>query len=111
MVTHRFANERRKQHRWTMVRERALPFLRTRTGGAVCKAERDAPLKEQLKVALQALSQKQRDVFTLVYFEQMTLKETAETLSIAEGTAKSHLHRALVQLRTDLSEVWKAIQK
>ena len=104
-------NERRKRYRWAMVRERALPFLRTHTRTEVGKSEQDIPLKEKLKLALQALSQKQREVFILVYFEQMTLKEAAETLSIAEGTAKSHLHRALVQLRTDLSEVWKAIQK
>ena len=32
-------------------------------------------LKEQLKFALQALSQKQREVFIWVYFEQMTLRK------------------------------------
>jgi RNA polymerase sigma-70 factor (ECF subfamily) len=52
-----------------------------------------------LTEALAALSDKDREVLLLVAWEQLTSAEVAVVLDIPEGTARSRLHRARVQLR------------
>ena len=52
-----------------------------------------------LTEALAALSAEDREVLLLVAWEQLTSAEVAVVLDIPEGTARSRLHRARVQLR------------
>lgn len=52
--------------------------------------------------ALEALSEMQREVFLGCHEQGHTLDEIAARLQIAPGTARSHLHRALVTLRDRL---------
>ncbi len=68
----------------------------------------DAPLRGRIAAALDALSAGQREVFVLVHLEGFTVSETAATLGKAEGTVKSHLHRALRALRGELADLWEA---
>lgn len=68
----------------------------------------DPVLRRRIATALDALSRLQREVFVLVHFEEFTVKETALILEKAEGTVKSHLHRALAKLRVELADVWVA---
>jgi RNA polymerase sigma-70 factor (sigma-E family) len=51
--------------------------------------------------ALGRLSQVQREVVVLRYFVMLTEQQTAEALSIAPGTVKSRLSRALAHLAQD----------
>ncbi|KIG16477.1 hypothetical protein DB30_04390 [Enhygromyxa salina] len=51
------------------------------------------------------LSEAQRAVFVLVYLEGFTLDQAAEMLDKAPGTVRTHLHRALKTLRSELAEV------
>jgi len=67
-------------------------------------AATDPLLREVIERALDRLSESQRAVFILVHVEQMTVVEAASMMGCALGTAKSHLHRALQKLRTELSE-------
>jgi RNA polymerase sigma-70 factor (ECF subfamily) len=62
----------------------------------------DPALRARIAAAMDQLSPGQRAVFTLVHLEGFTLREAAEITSVAPGTAKSHLHRALVSLRSTL---------
>jgi RNA polymerase sigma-70 factor (ECF subfamily) len=55
-----------------------------------------------LTVALDALSDEDREVLLLVAWEQLTSAEVAVVLDIPQGTARSRLHRARVQLRAYL---------
>lgn len=55
--------------------------------------------QQHVHSALNALSPETRDVFILHYTAGLSLSETAETMGIREGTAKSRLHRGLVELR------------
>lgn len=57
-----------------------------------------------LNHALKDLSPRQRAVFTLRHFEELSLKEIAEALELEEGTIKAHLHRAVRQIREKLQE-------
>ena len=56
--------------------------------------------------ALDRLTHHQRTAFVLVRLEGLTVAEAAVVLGCAEGTLKSHLHRALVSLRTDLAPAY-----
>lgn len=57
-----------------------------------------------LRKSLQNLSSRQQVVFVLRHFEGLALKEIAEHLGLETGTVKAHLHRAVTQVRKDLSE-------
>lgn len=52
--------------------------------------------------ALDRLSEQQRAVVVLVYWEAMTLAEVAEVLDVSEGTVKRHHERAKSKLRKAL---------
>jgi RNA polymerase sigma-70 factor, ECF subfamily len=58
-----------------------------------------------LAAALSRLSIDQRTVLALHYAADLSLREVAATLGIPNGTAKSRLNAALVELRRQLGEV------
>jgi RNA polymerase sigma-70 factor (ECF subfamily) len=55
--------------------------------------------------ALEQLTANQRSAFVLIHLEGYTVSETAELLQKRSGTIKSHLHRALRSLRTNLADL------
>jgi RNA polymerase sigma-70 factor (ECF subfamily) len=59
-------------------------------------------LGDRISAALRALPERQRAVFVLRHYEEMTLEEIAEALDLRLGTVKSTLHRALQGLRLRL---------
>jgi RNA polymerase sigma-70 factor (ECF subfamily) len=65
---------------------------------------------ETLYAALQALPTEQRETLGLVFFQGLSMDETAYVLHVSTGTVKSRLHRAKARVRAlmeadDLSEV------
>lgn len=58
----------------------------------------------QLRHALSRLEAGYREILTLHYFQDLSLKQAAGVLGIPVGTAKSRLHRALEALRGVLGE-------
>ncbi len=63
-------------------------------------------LRHKVEEALQALSERQRQVFILREWRGMTIKETSLTLGCSENSVKQHHFRALRELRKQLAEVW-----
>jgi RNA polymerase sigma-70 factor (ECF subfamily) len=59
-------------------------------------------LAERISAALRALPERQRAVFVLRHYEEMTLEQIACALDLRLGTVKSTLHRALQGLRLRL---------
>jgi RNA polymerase sigma factor (sigma-70 family) len=55
--------------------------------------------KQLLAAGLAALSQRQREVLALRYFEDLSVADTAAIMGTSEGTVKSYTSRALQQLR------------
>lgn len=53
---------------------------------------------------LARLPAQQRQLLTLRYFSDLTVRSIAEVMDIPEGTVKSRLHTAVNALRTQLSE-------
>lgn len=67
-------------------------------------------LRQQIAQALQALSERQRQVFILREWRGMSINETATTLGCSENTIKQHHFRAMRELRKQLAEVWDYAQ-
>jgi len=57
--------------------------------------------RSELAAVLNVLPEEQREVLLMRFVDDMSLQEIAEALSIALGTVKSRLHRALEALRQD----------
>ena len=55
---------------------------------------RHQQLEKEVKKESQSLSPKQRTVFQLKIFQEMSIPEIASILNLAEGTVKTHLFRA-----------------
>jgi RNA polymerase sigma-70 factor (ECF subfamily) len=53
--------------------------------------------------ALETLSPMHREVMHLVFYENLTVRETAELLEIPEGTVKSRMHHARQALAKELA--------
>lgn len=55
-----------------------------------------------LLAAVQQLPQRQREVLHLVFYQDLTIEESARTLGISLGTARTHFERGKQQLRERL---------
>lgn len=62
-----------------------------------------AEVREQIESTLKALDEKYRVVFVLRDIEGLSVRETAETLDLTEGTVKVRLLRARLMLREQLT--------
>jgi RNA polymerase sigma-70 factor, ECF subfamily len=67
--------------------------------------------KQVLWLAIQRLSETDRQVIYLRYFLELSVDEVAQATGVASGTVKSRLHRSLKKLRIvleqELPEYWK----
>lgn len=59
----------------------------------------DAELRDRLLTCLGMLSDRQREVVTLRFFEQLSVAETAQAMGCAQGTVKATLSQAIRALR------------
>jgi len=69
--------------------------------------ERALLAREQVAIVasiLENLPPQQRSVFSLRFFEEMTLEEIAEAIQLEIGTVKAHLFRAVSKVRKILKE-------
>ena len=60
---------------------------------------------KDLLAAIMKLSLKYREVILLYYYQEFSIKETAEVLSIPEATASTRLRRAKAALKRDLGGI------
>ena len=68
---------------------------------------KQAEIEQILQKAAQSLSPGFRTVFFLRDVEELSTQETAELLGLTEGAVKARLFRARLQLREELSKVFK----
>ena len=62
----------------------------------------------RLNAALEKLSPRQRAVFTLRHFEDMSLEEIGDVLDLDVGTVKAHMFRAVAKLRDRVARpLWR----
>jgi len=61
-------------------------------------------IRDRLRQAMGALSPRQRSIFVMKHFEEMSIPEIAEVTGLDAGTIKSHLFRAAQKMRERLSD-------
>ena len=61
-------------------------------------------IRERLQEAIGDLSPRQKTVFTLKHFEELSIPEIAELTGLDSGTVKSHLFRAAHKIRERLRD-------
>jgi RNA polymerase sigma factor (sigma-70 family) len=86
-------------------RARATKRQPVRTRTSVATVEEQALAHDdraRVAAALDALSVRQRQCVALRYYEQLSDAEIAATLHLSEGSAKTHLRRALAALKQHL---------
>ncbi len=59
---------------------------------------------EQLNAAVQKLPWHLRQTIVLHYFQQLTIKETAEAINVSQATIKGRINRALKKLKKNLTK-------
>jgi len=61
-------------------------------------------LQQSMKTALENLTFKQQQALTLRLWQGLSVKETAVAMGISEGSVKTHLSRAVQEMRVHLEE-------
>ena len=59
-------------------------------------------LENDVKTAMNTLSERQRSIFQLKIFQEMSIAEIAKMMGLAEGTVKTHLFRATQVIQKQL---------
>jgi RNA polymerase sigma-70 factor (ECF subfamily) len=102
----------------SIVHNRAIDRMRRRTRRPEAILDETAPIPDpeddpsdqvvsaaeraEVRTAMNALSNDQRQTVELVYFKGLTINETAEQMKVPTGTVKSRLRLALGHLRQEL---------
>jgi RNA polymerase sigma-70 factor (ECF subfamily) len=66
-----------------------------------------AQISSRLEAALDRLSARQRAVFTLRHYDDLSLDEIGELLGLDVGTVKAHMFRAVSKLRGELRDLYE----
>jgi RNA polymerase sigma-70 factor (ECF subfamily) len=91
--------------RWRTVRETWSALWHDEPAHTAHQASGDPLLRRRIAKALAQLSRSQREAFVLVHLEGFSVREAATCMGKPEGTVKSHLHRALRTLRSELADL------
>lgn len=67
---------------------------------------RAGEITARLTAALEKLSPRQRAVFTLRHYEDLSLEEIGTILGLDVGTVKAHMFRAITKLRQELQDLY-----
>lgn len=73
------------------------------------EAER-AELRSAIKSAVEALSPRRREVFTLFYLQDLSYKETAEVMNIRQQSVANYLQAAIADLRQSLAPFFPGLE-
>jgi RNA polymerase sigma-70 factor, ECF subfamily len=105
--------DRLRSHKWQIWRRRPSPedeaTILSMTASRAPESEAQCFAREiraRLTIALGRLSPRQRAVFILRHYDEMSLEEIGEVLGLDVGTVKAHMFRAVSKLREDLRDLY-----
>jgi RNA polymerase sigma-70 factor, ECF subfamily len=105
--------DRLRSHKWQIWRRRPAPkdeaLILSMTASRAPESEAQcfaSEISARLAIALGRLSPRQRAVFTLRHYDEMSLEEIGEVLGLDVGTVKAHMFRAVNKLREDLRDLY-----
>jgi len=105
--------DRLRSRKWQFWRRRPSPAdesaILAMTPSAAPEAEQRALSNEigvRIEKALEKLSTRQRTVFTLRHYEDMSLEEIGHVLGVDSGTVKAHMFRAVSKMREELRDLY-----
>ncbi len=104
-VQETFVKAFQKAQRWDGASEAGPWLSRITINVAIDRYRRDKRRQARIASAVRVLPEKQRAVFVLRHYEEMSLEEIADSLGMNLGTVKSSLHRAVHRLRERLAGV------
>ena len=109
--------DRLRSKKWQIWRRRPAPddeaTILSMTASRVPESEDRyfaGQINRRLGTALAGLSDRQRAVFTLRHYEEMSLEEIGQILGLDVGTVKAHMFRAVSKLRVDLRDLYEGRQ-
>lgn len=105
--------DRLRSRKWQLWRRRPQPederlillLTPSRTPGAEAQC-RAGEIRTRLESALERLSARQRAVFTLRHYDDLSLEEIGGLLGLDVGTVKAHMFRAVTKLRVELRDLY-----
>ncbi len=80
-----------------------LPFPDDRPESDPARRAEDELTRARIERALQRISDRERSVFVLRHYHDLSLKEIAAAMKISTGSVKSYLFRALRKLQKELA--------
>lgn len=105
--------DRLRSKKWRIWRRRPAPedeiHILAKTASPRPEAEEQVLAGEigaRLSAALGRLSPRQRAVFTLRHYDEMSLEEIGQVLGLDVGTVKAHMFRAIGKLREELKDLY-----
>jgi RNA polymerase sigma-70 factor, ECF subfamily len=105
--------DRLRSRRWRFWRQRPRPedeqMILAMTPDRAPSAEDRllaAEISARLAAAIRTLSLRQRSVFVLRHYEDLSLEEIGATLGLEVGTVKAHMARAVAKLRNQLRDLY-----
>jgi RNA polymerase sigma-70 factor (ECF subfamily) len=95
-----------ERFRWKRARQRLLSMFRIEPAAGIGEDERieRSETAQQLLRALQQLPSRQREVLELVFYHDLTIEQSAETLGISLGSARVHYARGKKRILQLMSE-------
>jgi len=67
-------------------------------------------IRQRLEAAMERLSVRQRAVFTLRHYQDLSLEEISGILDLDVGTVKAHMFRAVSKLRVELRDLYGGVR-
>lgn len=106
--------DRLRSHKWQFWRRRPSPedeaAILSMASSRTPEAEDRyfaGQINKRLGAAMEKLSARQRAVFTLRHYEDLSLEEIGELLGLDVGTVKAHMFRAVSKLRVELRDLYE----
>jgi RNA polymerase sigma-70 factor (ECF subfamily) len=106
--------DRLRSRKWQFWRRRPVPQDETATLALIRSTAPEAEdryfaaqISSRLESALDRLSARQRAVFTLRHYDDLSLEEIGQLLGLDVGTVKAHMFRAVSKLRGELRDLYE----